>query len=412
MPTRYLLQALVAVLLALAPQPASAADSKAKDRAQTPPIVILISIDGFRPSNLRQDFSPTLDALADSGLSGSLRPSFPTLTFPNHYAMVTGRKPDSSGIVANVFEDPARPGIAFKLSDQKQLDDPVWWDAAEPIWVTAEKMGIRTATMFWPGSTAKIHGVLPSDWRPYDKTMPSDQRAATVIEWLRRPAATRPRFITLYFDEVDTIGHVFGPRAPETVAAIGRVDQAIAKLREAISTLGLSVNMVIVSDHGMAATSAQQSVDGPFTTIVPTPGKEASVAAGLIGRHGKMSCWAKDQVPPLFDYGHNARVAPIVCMADFGWQISQGAPARQDKGAHGYDPGAPDMAALFIGHGPAFPNPKVFRGLDNLQVYPLLAKLIGVTPLANDADAKINAIKKPRAKAKAIRASLVEQIAR
>ncbi len=132
---------------------------------------------------------------------------------------MTGLRPDEHGIIANNMVDPARPDVTFRLSDQRLLDDPFWWDEAEPIWVTAEKQGMRTATMFWPGSTAKIHGQWPSDWQGYVQAMPSEQRVRALVDWMRRPADTRPRFVTLYFDEVDTAGHHFGPDAPETAAA-------------------------------------------------------------------------------------------------------------------------------------------------------------------------------------------------
>jgi predicted AlkP superfamily pyrophosphatase or phosphodiesterase len=384
-----------------------AARTDKKRGKQPDPIVILISIDGFRASYLRKDHSPTLDALANGGASGSLRPSFPANTFPNHYAMVTGQRPDTSGIVNNAMEDPGRPGVAFALADQAQLDDPFWWDGAEPIWVTAEKAGIRSATMFWPGSTTRIRGGQASDWVPYDQTLPSAQRVAKVVEWLRRPAATRPRFVTLYFDEVDVAGHKFGPDAPETAAAIGNVDRALATLQAELKTLALPANLLVVSDHGMAAIDKSRTIDldtllpradyrivyaGPTTAIAPMPGKEAAVTAALSGRRGKMSCWPKAKVPEDFHYGKHPRVAPILCLADFGWQISQGPQTRDDKGGHGFHPEAPDMTALFIGHGPAFPGPPRALGkVDNIQLYGLLAHLLGITPLPNDADAEIEA---------------------
>jgi len=402
---RHIVRASLLLIAALALQTeAVMAQPAAEAREQRAPVTILISIDGFRPDYLHRGNSPALDALAAGGRTGAMRPAFPSVTFPNHYTLVTGLYPDEHGIVANTMEDARKPGVTFKLADQPLLDDPFWWDGAEPLWVTAEKQGVRTATMFWPGSTAPIHGVRPSDWELYAKAMPSAQRIRAVIDWLRRPAATRPRFLTLYFDEVDTAGHKFGPGAPETAEAVRSVDAAIGALRDGLAELGQSANLVIVADHGMAAVSDDRFTDldkllprktyrivvsGPETGIAPMPGKEARVAKALLGRHGHLECWAKADIPPAFHYGRNPRVPPIVCLADVGWKIGQGEAAWKSKGDHGYDPAAPDMAALFLGNGPAFPKTGTVATFDNVNVYALLARLTGVTPLANDGDPKV-----------------------
>ena len=121
------------------------ADATSEARA---PVTILVSIDGFRPDYLDRGITPTLNALAAAGISASMRPSYPSKTFPNHWTLVTGLRPDRTGIVANKMLDASRPGETFTMAS----DDPFWWNAAEPIWVTAERAGIRTATGFWPGS--------------------------------------------------------------------------------------------------------------------------------------------------------------------------------------------------------------------------------------------------------------------
>jgi len=380
------------------PEPPAAGLAAQEQRA---PVTILISIDGFRADYLRRGHSPTLDALADSGVSGALQPSFPSKTFPNHYALVTGLRPDRNGIVANVMVDPRRPDVTFRLGDPKQVDDPFWWDEAEPIWVTAQKAGVRTATMFWPGSTAAIHEVRPEDWQAYAQAMPSAQRVRAIIDWLRRPVQTRPQFMTLYFDEVDTAGHHHGPDSAETAAAIGSVDSAIADLRAGLAALGQPANLVIVADHGMATVSPERWIDldtlvpraryrlvsgGPVASIDPLPGEAQAVTQALAGEHGPMQCWPRADLPERFHYGRNPRVSAIICLARTGWEIGQGAPDVTGGGDHGYDPAAPEMAALFIAAGPAFPDAIRAATADNVDVYPLLARLIGITPLASDGD--------------------------
>ncbi len=398
---------LAAALLAFATLAGCAADgggrpATAPISAAPPPLTILISIDGFRADYLHKGHSPTLDALADGGLAGALRPSFPSKTFPNHYTLVTGKRPDAHGIVNNTMVDPRRPDVTFKLSDTRQTDDDFWWNAAEPIWVTAEKQGVRAATMFWPGSTAPIHGTRPSDWQAYAQAMPSAQRVRSVIDWLRRPALTRPRLVTVYFDEVDTAGHEEGPEGAGTAKAVAQVDAAIGQLRVGLQGLGLQANLVIVADHGMAAVSPERFADlnrliapgsyrlinsGPIAELAPLAGKSAAVEAAVLGRHDHFECWRKSALPERFHFGSNVRIPPIVCLADTGWEIGQEKLSWDARGDHGFDPDAPEMAALFIANGPAFAKPEVLPKLDNVDVYPLLARLIGIVPLANDGDA-------------------------
>ena len=229
--------------------PAPAADAMA-------PVTILVSIDGFRADYLDRGVTPNLSALAAAGISSAMRPSYPSKTFPNHWTLVTGLRPDRTGIVANKFLDPARPDDTFTMAS----DDPFWWNAAEPIWVTAEKAGIRTATAFWPGSNVAwggersrdwpnpvTGGTRPEDWLQFNQAQSDRQRVDIVVDWLRRPAETRPRFVTLYFDEVDTAGHEYGPDDQRTTDAVANADKAIGRLRDEIAKLGQSVNFVIVA---------------------------------------------------------------------------------------------------------------------------------------------------------------------
>ncbi len=381
--------------------------------AQSPPpvpsvaagesLTILVSIDGFRPDYLRQGATPTLDRLADEGATAAMRPSFPSLTFPNHYTLVTGRSPDHSGLVGNVMEDPARPGVKFTMGNTAVASDPLWWNGAEPIWVTAERQGVPTATMFWPGSDYEIRGGRPGKWRAFDQTLTGFARVDELLRWLDAPP--RPRFATLYFDLVDTAGHRYGPGAPETMSAAAEVDAAIARLQAGLAARGLagSVNLVIVADHGMAPVDSTQVIDidakagpdlihivsdGQFAAIAPLPGHEAEVEAKLIGRDAHGECWRKGEMPPRLGYGTNPRIPAIVCLADIGWAYRSGQSppyaGPPAKGAHGYDPSAPEMAALFLAHGPAFRRGVKLPGFPNVSVYPLLAQLAGVKPEAND----------------------------
>jgi predicted AlkP superfamily pyrophosphatase or phosphodiesterase len=365
------------------------------------PVTVLVSIDGFRSDYLDRGVTPVLSGLAADGVRAAMRPSFPSKTFPNHYTLVTGLRPDRSGIVENNMEDPAIPGVTFKMSDRQAVQDRRWWDEGEPIWVTAEKAGIVTAPYFWPGSEAAIHGVRPHYFVPFDMAMPSDVRVDRTLAALDRPPAERPRFVTLYFDLVDTAGHEFGPDSPEVNAAAATVDAQVGRLVAGLKARGLAANLVIVADHGMAALSPERQIymddllakddyraltGGAFMTIYPAKGREAEVERVLTAPHDHLQCWRKADIPARLHYGKNPRVAPIFCLPDTGWTLTtrDHRPARPERGAHGYDNASPEMAAVFVANGPAFKRGVTLPTFDNVDVYPLLARLVGVRPAPND----------------------------
>jgi predicted AlkP superfamily pyrophosphatase or phosphodiesterase len=374
-------------------------------RPPAPP-VILISIDGFRPDYLDRGETPTLSALAAGGALAAMRPSFPSKTFPNHYALVTGLRPDRNGIVDNTMTDPAIPGVVFAMSNAEAVADRRWWDEAEPIWVGAEKQGVRTGVMHWPGAGAAIRGVRPAFWRTYDKTFSGEARVDAVFGWLDLPPSQRPRFVALYFEDVDTAGHQSGPNGAELDAAVRRVDGLVGRLTAGLTARGIAADIVVVSDHGMAEVAPERRIFvddllpaeayrsvtmGAFWSLAAAPGHEAEVERALIdGAHPHMSCWRKAEIPARFHYGANPRVPPFFCLPETGWEVTSRAWAaghpNPSRGDHGFDPFDPQMRAVFIAAGPdvrAGARPAAF---DNVDVYPLLARLLGVKPQAGDGD--------------------------
>ena len=381
---------------ALAPvtRPAPPATGALASQEVRAPVTILVSIDGLGANRLGTGLTPRLDALAASGVSGSMRPSFPANTFPNHMTMVTGLRPDRHGIVDQKMRDPARPGVTFKNSDPLTNRDPFWWQGTDPIWLVAERAGIRTGTLYWVGSDVAIGGKHASIWWPFDNGITSEQRVDTVLDWMRRPA-DRPSFALLYFDVVDRAAHNIGYDSPEERAAIGEVDAQIGRLVDGLAALRQPANLVVVSDHGMVPvppdhirplreivdpTIMESITEGPLLAIYPKPGREAEVAARLAKPPSHLTCWARGNLPARFRFGTHPRASPFLCMADAGWSFPE-VPKSFTKGEHGYDPDTPGVAALFVATGPAFRRGKL-RRFDNVDVYPLLRDLLGLPPAA------------------------------
>jgi len=393
---RIMILLLAAPLLACAHSPAL--------RAPTPSPLILISIDGFRPDYLDRGVTPNMTRLGAEGVRGAMRPSFPSKTYPNHYTLVTGLRPDRHGIVDNTMEDPLIPGARFQLSDRVQVRDARWWNDAKPIWVSAEEAGIKTAPMFWPGAEAAIRGVRPSFDLPFEMSTHANARVDQVLEWLDLPTDERPGFLTLYFDEVDTAGHRHGPDAPATNEAIARTDMAVRRLLQGLASRGLAADVVIVADHGMAQVRADRVIMledlvepglgrpmslGAFMSYVPAPDRISQAETALLSPHPHVTCWRKDEIPKRFRYGGHRRVAPIFCLAEQGWEIvATESVARRGAvtGNRGYDPSSPEMLAVFLASGPSFRRKVRTPVFDNVDIYPLLARLLDLRPEPNDGD--------------------------
>jgi ectonucleotide pyrophosphatase/phosphodiesterase family protein 5 len=381
---------LLAVLILLAWVPCLAAK----------PLVVLVSIDGFRPDYLKRGNSATLDELAERGASAKgLLPAFPSVTFPNHYSIVTGLVPDHHGIVNNTMFDPTVPGRPFSLAHRDALANPAWWNEGTPIWVTLHRQGKRSSTMFWPGSETPIHGVQPDDWLPYDNAMTSLDRVEKLLSWLDRPDDMRADFATLYFSEVDVYGHRFGPRGPEVGEAVRRVDSALRHFIAGLERLGIrdTTTLILVSDHGMVEVGGSQAINlkellsgldtvvlqwtGPVAGFAVAP-NEREIALERLAGQQRMTCWPKSDIPQRLRLGQHRRVPDVVCLAQVGWTIGDGRPSA--RGQHGYDPAEPDMWGLFIATGPGIAAHKLDL-VDNIDVYPLLCRLLQVQPERNDA---------------------------
>jgi predicted AlkP superfamily pyrophosphatase or phosphodiesterase len=371
--------------------------------------VILISIDGFRWDYLEREAPPNLSALAARGVRAeALVPSFPTKTYPNHYTIATGLYPQHHGIVANRFYDPDLDAT-FSLKDEGDQDESRWW-GGEPIWVTAERQGVRTGTVFWPGSEAKIAGERPSYWLPYTPSMTGPERVDQVLEWMALPPGERPGLMTLYFEAVDGAGHRYGPESAQVGEAVALVDRVIGGLLEGLEENGWAetTDIIVVSDHGMTALdpgrfvnvddfvergSVRLSSTSPVLFVWPRDegGDLSEVCRVLQGASPHVRAWPRAEIPPRLNFQDSPRVPPLLLLADNGWSVGISGLGRELEedtlnGNHGYDNAEPDMGALFLAAGPSFEQGLVVAPFENIHIYELLAGLLGVAPAPNDGD--------------------------
>jgi predicted AlkP superfamily pyrophosphatase or phosphodiesterase len=367
-----------------------------------PPILVLISFDGWRWDYIDRYPTPNVKALAARGVRAkALIPSFPVLTFPNHYTIVTGLYPEHHGIVGNNIRDAAMPE-RFTQSSETQKDGR-WW-GGEPVWVTAIRQGRRAATMFWPGSEAAIGGVRPTYWKPYDQKLGTPDRVAQVLTWLALPEEQRPSFVSLYFEEVDSAGHDFSRGSRELAAAVAHLDAALGEIVDGVHRLGLDdrTSIVIVSDHGMTPVSYGRVVyldawidlatvdileSGANLQLNPRDGDVDGLYRRLHGRSPHLSIYKRENVPAPLHFRDNPRIPSIIGIPDDGWTVTSGqrlVESELHEGAHGYTPTTPNMGALFIAAGPPLRRGLVVAPFENVHIYDLLCRILQIAPAKND----------------------------
>jgi predicted AlkP superfamily pyrophosphatase or phosphodiesterase len=347
--------------------------------------------------------TPNLNKLAHDGVKADrMISSFPTNTFPNHYSIATGLYPDHHGLINNSFPAPDL-GLFYRMGDRTAVENPSFY-GGEPVWVSAEKQGVKAASFFWVGSEAPVGGMHPTYWKKYDGTVTMEAKIDTVIKWLSYPAQKRPELVTIYFDEPDATSHDSGPVSAETGRVVERLDSMMGVLRTKISNLpdAKKINLIVLSDHGMAPVSSERylnirdlvpnrmiaSISGsnPVYLINPAEGKKDSVVY-LINKNKGVRAWKKSEVPAKWNYGTNPRIPDIVVVADSSWSIG----TRPDRssiigGAHGYDNSNSDMFSIFYAAGPSFKKNYKFKELNNVDVYNLICRILDIKPAKNDGD--------------------------
>jgi predicted AlkP superfamily pyrophosphatase or phosphodiesterase len=373
------------------------------------PYLVLVSIDGFRWDYQALADTPALDQFAAEGIRAERTiPVFPTLTFPNHYSIATGLYPANHRLIGNKFPSKDRSRF-YSLTDRVSVQDGSWY-GGQPVWVTAEKSGMVTAAYYFVGTEAPVDGVPMTYWHQYDESIPGMARVDQALEWLAMPDNTRPHLITLYFENVDTATHRFGPNSAQSLASIELVDSYVAALMAGINQLPLADDLyvVIVSDHGQSARTPDSPpfiienvtdldgltvVDHGAAAFIYLPEKDPGLA-GVIRdaineswEHG--AAMLRKDLPESWRTTEAAGFADIVVQADPGYMVFS--TLTQAKGAsrgdHGWAPEFEDMHGIFLASGPRLPKGKIIPPINVVDVYPLLMEILDLpitTPIDGD----------------------------
>ena len=371
----------------------------AADRADSP-YLVLISIDGFGWDYPSIYPTPALDRIAESGVRAeSMRPVFPSLTFPNHYSIATGLYPSEHGIVHNHFPDESRE-TWYHLWDRSSVENGSWY-GGEPIWVTAEKNGLVSAAYFFVGTEAAIQGVPPSHWHSFDASVPGSARVEQVIDWLRWPEDRRPHLVTLYFEHVDRAGHDFGQGSTQLAEAVAEVDGHIGRLLDAVDELDIAdeVYLLVVSDHGQAnyvnpeesfvlrdhveLDGLEITAGGAYAWIYqeqPDREKAAAIRDAVNENWSRGRAWLRDEAPAEWQVGDSPRYPEIFVVPEPGHAVVV---EREDldrlkKGDHGWDSSARAMHGIFLASGPALPQGVTIGEVSAVEIYPLMLDLLQI----------------------------------
>ncbi|MDO6391363.1 ectonucleotide pyrophosphatase/phosphodiesterase [Pontibacter sp. BT731] len=364
---------------------------------QEKPYVILISADGFRYDYADKYDAQFLKSKRAEGIEAeSMLPAFPSKTFPNHYSIVTGLYPASHGLINNYFYDPQRKEH-YTMRDRSKVEDGSWYGGT-PLWVLAEQQQMVAASFFWVGSEAPIQGILPTYHYQYSEVMPIERRIQTVVDWLNLPAEKRPHLITFYLPEVDHAGHRYGPDAPQTRQAVEELDKHMQLLTEAVANTGLPVNYVFVSDHGMLQVDTENTL--PMPAAIDTAKFMVSGGGMVVELHAKdkkaikptyrklkkeakeYQVYTRKKMPKHLHYSAKddkyGRVGDILLLSDAP-KVFHFSSRPPSPGQHGYDATkVKEMHAVFYAWGPAFKKGIKIETFENVDVYPLIAEILGL----------------------------------
>ncbi len=370
------------------------------DREKEQPYLVMLSLDGFRWDYPNKGDTPNLDLIAENGVKArSLKPCFPSKTFPNHYSMATGLYPDHHGIVLNSFYAPEMDAY-YSIMDRASVENPDFY-GGEPIWVTAEKQGVISGSYFWVGSETPVQGIRPAYWKKYDHDFPFEQRIDSVIAWLQLPEKQRPHLILWYMHEPDAIGHHYGPESKEVMQSVVYLDSLVGVFIKKLNKLSIAdeVNIIVTSDHGMGPVYPDsviilseyldenwfdeiQGYDPNY--VLDAKQENYNEAWSVLKNIPHISAWEHNHVPERLHYGNNPRTLDFIVVADSAWSVRWDPGSYTSYGAHGFDNDNTDMHAIFYAMGPAFKKEYTHNTFNNIDLYPLIAHILDLDPAEVD----------------------------
>ncbi|CAO3639907.1 unnamed protein product [Mucor hiemalis] len=384
------------------------------------PTVIFISLDGVVNHDLDLHLTPVLSQIAEEGTRAEyMTPSFPPITFPNHWSLVTGLYPEAHGIVGNYFYD-GNLNDSFYYKSPDHSWDAKWW-GGEPIWITAVRQNKKSGVIMWPGCSTEFNGLRPSYSVAFNDYIKFDDKVNQVFDWFDLPLQDRPQFVGLYVQQIDQAGHKHGPYANETLTQLQLADKSIGRLLNGLKERNLTdiVNVMVVSDHGMSESDSSRLIyyddvlskeelsliwrieAQPTLGIRIHPSKNEKEAVEILYQafrrlHNSLATphfevYKKEDFPSRFHYRDNDRIAPLLVLPDPGWNLvtrkefdPRYGNVYTPRGVHGYDNLSPESRAIFVAQGPDFPKEKVIEPFWNVELYNVMARILHLKPTENN----------------------------
>ena len=387
-----------------------------RERAVSRNVVVWISIDGLRGDYVDRGVTPFLQTLKLEGAySQRLVPITPSLTFPSHVTEATGTPASKHGIPSNVFYD-AASRQEYKMPTAASLLQ------AEPIWITAQRQGVRTLVHDWPLSYQQP-GPVRTDYanETFDGKPSDEQRLTHLFDtWRNDPVTDKPlRLLMGYVKEPDVKGHKFGPDSPQINDALHATDAILEKfVADAVEQFNATrtgdeqLYVVLSTDHGMAPVKTLVNLRALFATPPPeqvriiTSGPLAMVYLDQVPPHERaeltkqmltqlrryelLSAYAHDTLPKAWRLDHPSRVGDITVMLEPGYTFSSKHPeavhaqvaGEEPQGMHGFPPDkSSDMRGFLVIW--RYPKPLGGRNLGTVhteQLHPTVARVLGIHP--------------------------------
>ncbi|VUZ46520.1 unnamed protein product [Hymenolepis diminuta] len=372
--------------------------------------VILISFDGFRHDYLEMAKAKNINISAFENLESQgfrgmkVLGVMPSLTFPSHFTLATGRYTENHGLVGDKFYDPKLKDVYVHSNPKKQLESKWFTDNKnEPIWLSVERNGGKSGVMYWPGSDSRMYDKMEYvNYGLYSNVPDLRFRVDRVMDWITKPDVN---FVAMYYNEPDSSGHKFGPDSKEVLDAIDKCNDGLAYLLERIDNSDAFLekpNIIVTSGHGMTKIDLYPKIvkiyeylpldkymaevdESPVTLGVwPLPsGKGVDELYTMVKKAetdgGHCKVYKKEEIPDEYHYKRNDRIAPIVVIAEEGWmlQTNKSKPFTGSlAGMHGYNNSNADMHPFIIGAGPGIRRVGRVDWFYQVDVYTLVLLLL------------------------------------